>query len=507
MNKSLCVAAAVLSLAGPALAQNPAKQPKAGAKPAAKTPAKSDPAPAPSDQPLPPLTAVELAPEVFRVSSVGLSMHLPAGVQTQTTGYGDQSTQVMGKDQAWLINIKTAVTKKTLSAEEIAVEVRDQLLAMASPIEQSKGQQPRNGKTRARLLQDIKPLVIKTEHQEEARPACSFYLTMPRGEKEAPVIRGYTVFQVSEGRYVTFDLAVPEPAFAAARSAFETCIGTVRFADAKAMSAARGAAVETGITFLNGLSAADMDAACATMKDQWFRLSKPGANGEEEEIAYRHVRASKGKRGELDTARDPKHWGVEDQQEGYLVRIDARMLQEGKVIDSVGTYFMTPDRREEAWLLQMVVRDPSARKPATWRELGARSGNSMSVSTDGSGESKVAQPTIPDKGYLNQVEAFLLPQLLIHAKSPPGDFGFYAYQSSNSNGAVSLRRDVLAPSADKNGGWTITTRLNEDSEPQSSVFSDNGTLLKTTLATGNTWTPTTLSQLAAIWTAKNLPMK
>jgi hypothetical protein len=442
------------------------------------------------------------------MNSVGLSMHLPAGAQTQTTGAGDlQSTQVMGKDQSWLISIKTATTKSHRTAHEVAEEVRDQLLAMSAPMDKSRGQPLKNGLSRAKVLRDVTPLIITTQTPEDARPACTFYVSIPRGEKESPVVRGYTIFEVAQGRYITFDLAVPEPNFALARSAFETCVGTARFADAAAASAARGGAVEAGMTFLNGLSAADLDAACATMKDQWFRLAKPLPGSEEQEIAYRHVRAWKGKRGELDTGRDSTHWAVQDHQEGYLVRIDARMLQDGKVIDSVGTYFMSPDRREEGWLLQMVVRDPSARKPSTWREIGGRSGPSMSVSTDGSGESKQAQPTVPDRGYLNQVEAFLLPQLLIHAKSKPADYGFYAYQSSNANAAVSLRRDVLAASDEKTGAWTITTRLNEDSEPQNSVFAETGALVRTTLATGNTWTPITLVRLAEIWKAKNLPME
>ncbi len=496
-------AACIAALAMTAVAQGQGtKTPKPSGRPASK------PAPASSIEPgsLPPVAPVELSPDVFKGNAVGLSMHLPAGVQTQSTGYGDQSTQVVGPNQAWLINIKTATTKSNRPAKEIAEEVRDQLLAMASPMEKARDQKLGNGPSKARVLQDIKELVIKTEHAEHARPAYSFYVSIPRGEKEPPVMRGYTIFEVGPGRYISFDLVVPEPAFAAARSAYETCIGTARFEDSAAITASRGAAVERGMNFLSGLSAEDLDAACAAMKDQWFRLYRPGKEGQEEEIAYRHVRAWKGKRGELDTGRDAKHWSAQDQQDGYLVRIDARMLQEGKIIDSVGTYFMSPDRREEGWLLQMVVRDPGSRKPATWRELGARTGASMSVATDGSGESRQSQPTVPDKGYLNQVEAFLLPQLLTRAKSSAGDYGFYAYQSSSASGAVSLRRDVLAAGTEADAPWTITTRMNEDSEPQRSAFTAGGMLVRTALANGNTWLPSTLPKLVELWKAKGLPM-
>jgi hypothetical protein len=494
-----------LSLNSGVLAQN---QPSRGSKPSTKAPAKPKAPEAPAAEPsaaLPPLSAVELSPEYFKVPSAGLIMHLPVGSQTQTTGAGEAiSTQVMAKDQSWLINIKTAVTKSHRTATEVATEVRDQLLAMVAPIEKGRDQQLKNGQTRARVLKDVSPLVIATEKPDQARPAANFYLSMPRGEKDSPIVRGYTVFEVAPGRYVTFDLAVPEPNFAAARSAFETSVGTARFADAAAASAARGSAVERGMELLGKLSAADLDAACAEMTDQWFRLYTPGKNGDDQEIAYRHVRAWKGKRGELDSARDSKHWTVEDHQEGYLIEIKARMLQEGKIFDSIGTYFMAPDRREEAWLLQMVVKDPSQRKPATWKEIGARSEKSMSVSTEGSGESRTAQPMVPEKGYLNQVEAFLLPQLLVRAKADPADYGFYEYQSTSGNGVVALRRDVLAAGGD--GAWTITTTLKEDAEPQISAYSASGLLVKTTLGNGNTWVPIQLKTLADIWQAKRLPM-
>jgi len=245
------------------------------------------------------------------------------------------------------------------------------------------------------------------------------------------------------------------------------------------------------------------------MKDQWFRLSKPGKNGEADaqEVAYRHVRAWKGSRGEIDPSRSRDKWATEDKQAGYLVRIDARYLEGDKVIDSIGTYFMTPDRREEAWLLQMVIKDPSQRKPATWREVGARAGSSMNVVTDGSQESKAAQPQVPDRGYIAQVEAFLLPQLLLHGKGADraGDYGFYSYQSEF--GKVQVRRDIVSAIQGGPGPWQIRTQMNEDRPPQLSLYSDRGDLLKTTLPDDRgVWSATTLEKLGQIWKAKGLPM-
>jgi hypothetical protein len=505
--KALIAAVSVVALSVPAPGQtvpkNARKPEAAPAKEAIEPPKPQAAAPL---APLPPVNPVPLAEDWFRLNSVGLSMHLPGGAQVQTSGAGDlQTVQVMDKDQTWLINIRTPSTRNDRSAEKVATEVRDQLLAVAAPLEKNKDQPLKNGATTARLLQDISPLTVTTERPEEARPGCRFYVAIPQDEKGRAVVRGYTVFAVSPGRYATFELVTPEPTLTAGRAAYETALASVRFADTASLSAGRGTAVESGLALIGHLSPADYDGAIAVMKDRWFRLSRADKDGADQELAYRRVRAWKGKRGEIDPNRDAKKWSSEDHQEGYLVRIDARSLREGVVYDSVGTYFMSPDRRDEAWLLQMVIRDPSTRKPATWREVGARSGKSMSVATDGSGESKVAQPAVPDTGYLNQVEAFLLPQLVIPTRRDTpgaGEYGFYIYQSEFGN--IRLRRDTFTPGADKT--WTISTRVNEDREPQVSTYGDGAELVKTVLAEGGVWTPITLQRLAEIWAAKKLPM-
>ena len=58
---------------------------------------------------------------------------------------------------------KPAAAAAKASPESIAQEVRDQLLALAAPIENTKDKGLKNGKSQARILQDVKPLTIKTE--------------------------------------------------------------------------------------------------------------------------------------------------------------------------------------------------------------------------------------------------------------------------------------------------------------------------------------------------------
>lgn len=469
-------------------------------------------------------TPIEWSDTPFHLKSVGLSLRLPTGVMSQITGTGEQSSaQLMADDSTWLVNLQVPVSKNTKATPEtVASEVRDQLLAAAGVVdrtitqdghikEKGRDNSERLAASQAVVVEDVKALVIPGAKPEESRPAARFYVKLPGADKSPAVVRGYTIFMTAPGHFVTFDLATPKSNFPKARPLYEAIIATARFTDPRALDAARGTAIETGVAFLDALTPKDYDAAIATLNDQWhrrFKAAPTGADADAKEIAYRHVKAWKGHRGELDPSRAPSKWSVEDKEDGYLVLIEARSLDEGKVIDSIGRYFMTLDRKEEAWNLEMAIRDPGAKRPAIWHELGARSGPSMSVQTDGSGESKAKQPTVPPRGYINQVESFLLPALLIRSRTPDqkgdaGQFGFYCYQSQF--GQIFLRTDKLGQPQDRAGAWKLETRLNEDRDPQTAIYNERGDLVRINLADDSVWLPTTLNRLMELWSSKGLP--
>jgi hypothetical protein len=118
------------------------------------------------------------------------------------------------------------------------------------------------------------------------------------------------------------------------------------------------------------------------------------------------------------------------------------------------------------------------------------------------------QPLVPGDGYINQVEMFLLPQLLVRARIT-GELGFYSYQSGFEN--IQLRRDTVTQPADRPGAWQISTRVSEDRDPYTSLFNERGDLIQTALphdVQGDipAWTPVTLQRLVELWQAKGLPM-
>lgn len=495
-------AALFLSLTPPALAQNRPASAAARPQPAAQTPA----------SPQPP-GAVELADEPFRLDAIGMSVFLPVGAVAQSTRAGEATAvQIMpgGPNPTWLVNLQTPRTSDMQqTAESVAEEVLKQLLSSVGIVDR---QVSRDGvlverlvSTKGTVIEPVRPLELAGIERDKRRPASRFYVRLPRGERETAVVRGYTIFQVAPGQFVTFDLTASEPDFAGARRTYETMVGTVRFEDTSAVAAIRGAAVEMGVDLFGRLSPSDYEAALARLNDRWQRLAnQPDGTSDRDadELAYRRTRAWKGHRGELDPKRPRSAWSAAERSEGYLVRIEARSLHEGMVIDTVGIYYMSLDRSEEAWTLQMAVRDPNRRNPAITTEIGARSGGSMSVTTSGTGRQNVAaKPYVPEQGYVTQVETYLLPHLLV-GTAIPGEYGFYTYQSDTSN--VRLRRDKL----EKNpAGWTLTSRLNEDREPQVSTFDPSGQLIRTTIRGSTAWTPTTLQRLNELWRSKGLPVE
>lgn len=465
---------------------------------------------------------VELATDPFRLESVGLSIRLPAIALAQRNSVGDQQTvQVVpgGPNPEWMFNIQTPQSRNTAAtAETVAEDVLEQIRKSVGVIDRKvdgKGKVTEKVvSSKAVVLQPVKELKLAPESAQAARPGANFYVKLPGEGKQPAVVRGYTVFRVEPGRFVTFDLTTTEPAYQRARLAYETSIATARFSDPGTMAAARGAAVEAGVALLGRLTPADYDRATEHLKDQYYRLTRAKAgdtSAAAEEVAYRRVRAWKGRRGEIDASRSPAKFKAVEMQEGYLVRIDARYLSEGRVIDSVGIFFMSPDRKEEAWSLQTAVREAgggTGKKPRTATETGARSGLTMSVAIAGDArDEKAVQPLVPKQGYLNQLECFILPQLLIGAHAQ-GELGFYSYQSETAN--IHLRRDEVVETGDPAGPWRITTKVRDDVDPQASLYGEHGELVQTVVPepTGalRTWTPVTLPKLAEIWRAKGLPM-
>lgn len=434
---------------------------------------------------------VELSDEPFRIDSVGLSVLLPLGSSAQSTRIGgSMSVQVTPEDSTWLMNIQTP---QTANPETTVSEAVEQTIEQ---IKESYGGIAGTAPTRARLLDRTEQLVVNGENADR------FYVLLPRGDG-TNIVRGYTFFKPSETRFVVFEFITTEEEFRRVRSVYETSLATVKFVDPETAASSRRVALRAGEAFVSRLSP-EVYGRVMGEGATWYRLYEPASSGnpaDAKEIGYRSVEFWKGSRAEV--SEHARGSGRVGGGEGYLARISVRILDGDRVVDTVGTYFMTPDRREETWSVRTAVRDPGRRDPFVWTETGVRMGRDLTVIVEQTGaSSRTFKPFVPEEAYLSQFEVFLLPRLLVEA-GVETEFGFYAYRTDSET--VSLRRDEVLRDPAAAGAPTIVTRLRDDLEPQRSVFSESGRLVRTVLGDGRVWEPTTPEALFRLWERKGLP--
>jgi len=338
-----------------------------------------------------------------------------------------------------------------------------------------------------------------------------FYFSL--GEKDdggdtPRTIRGVAVVPVTAGEYAQFNLFTRETTFDRARAQFEVMLGSVDLVDAAAIDQSRGQAIAAGQEALDSLSRADYDAVVSDVPEQFERIYRPvpgGAEGDEDEVGYRRLRAWIGPRSDLDRREPSESDGAAPgPNDGYLLRLDGLVfLEGGNRADSRAVYFLSRDRTQEAWVVEMAVRGPGRSEPEIWTEIGARSGDSMTVRIKQAGNaSRTARPLIEGDGYISRLETTLLPQLLIKA-GEPGEFAFYSYdQAAEAN---RLRFVTLERPDDRPGLWRVTTRR-VDEQTETAEFNEYGRLISSKTSDGLIKRPIEFERLYRLWESKGLPL-
>lgn len=441
--------------------------------------------------------AVELAEEPFFMDELGLSVRFPLGSIAQSTKIGDRRTvQIVPESTEWVINIQTP---QTSNPEATIQDAADQTLAL---LQGAYGVTDPDQK----LILETKTKVLgRTPNLKVTGGAvCErLYVSVPRADG-TNLVKGYSIFKPTPNQFLVFELITSEDKFAAAQPLYEASVATATFLDMSVVNATRGSIVKAGAAFFEGLTAADYEKALTGDREIVHRLYLPartGSGGDAQELGFRTMRFWKGQRSELG-GNSGRRGG---QQQGYLARIQARLLRGENVIDTEGVYFMLPDRTEEAWMLRTVVWGPKGDRLAMATETGARNGSDLNVSISDSGQAiEDVEPYVPAEGYISQFELFLLHRLMI-TKQIQTELGTYTYQSQSKT--VSLRRDLL--SAAKGGSaraaWDVQTRYRDEAAPVQFTYSAEADLLRSTLEDGSVWESADRDTLLATWRRKGLP--
>lgn len=472
-----------------------------GARPATRPPSPAPAQSGPRSPANPP--NVELSDTPFHLEAVGLTIHFPTESKATTTEIqGQANVQVVPADNTWLMKIGTPRTSNSNSTVKEALDQTIALLQRAVGITNEDA--TRVLETKAKVLSREDDLHIG-DH-----PAARAYVQLPRGDNTS-VIRGFTIFKPGPTQYVVFEFYTTPEGFAAAKAAYEASVGTAQFVDAALLASSRAGAIKAGVRLIQGLTDAEYVAAMG-QGEHWQRLYKPaksGSDNDAEELGYRGLKFWRGKRGEINAELPLSKWKNEDRKEGYLGQLKVRLLQGPLTIDTVGLYFMSPDRAEEAWAIRLIRRNKAGKEIDRWNEVGARVGNDLNVVvTEPSQKSRPIVPFIQGEGYVSQLESYLLPSLITRAAIRDGldvEFGFYSYNSRSE--AISMRRDNVGRDTQAAGAWTLTTRFrdSEDVQPQKSIFNDRGDLIRSDLGDGRVWEPVELPALEKLWKRKGLP--
>lgn len=495
--RTTCITLALL-LTGPAFAQT---QPKPDSNPSTPQATKD-----PKDW------GVRLASEPLVVEGVGVTISIPLHSVIQQDVFDTiATTKVVLPDDLGVVIIQERRSKRLdLTVEAVADEIITQLLELSPmfDMKQEGGQAVRDptGKlqgdivgTRARVLTRDKQFRIDNRTSDHA------YVALPREGTLEYTVRGSTLLRTDPGRFILFELYTTASTFVRAREMYEVMLATAAIEDQANIATRRAAMIDAGVKALAQLTESDYREVFVAHPQRWERLSRPtptGAVADEEELGYRRVQARVGKRGDLSPNKPKEKWTRDDQQDGYIVQIDARLLEIDSVIDTRAAYFLSLDRDEEAWVVNMAVRKDG--DVSRWQEIGARMGTDMSISVVPEQlQATKIRPQIQGEGYISMVESYMLPQLLVHI-GIPADFAFYSYQTSSST--IRLRSDSLAVRKSEEGPWTLTTRLNADAPPQTTLIGPDGRILRTELADGRRWTPIEFDALYSLWKSKRLPL-
>jgi hypothetical protein len=503
---------ALLTLAGAAFGQSTSHPPAKTApgrvqpvpKPVTATPPGS-PAATPSGTKVADPSAVEFAEGTYRLDSAGLSMLLPLGSTAQSASAGSKSAaQIQGRDKTWLINIQTprSADPATTTAEVCDRIVTEYLKAAGEIYDRTVPDQPAA----------VKGLILEPRKQVnvDKQTADRVYFSVPgAGPKDPTIVRGLTVIKNAANQFLIFELVTTPDVFERSKAIYETTVQTAHIEDPTNLNTERAAAIAAGQKVLQSLGPNALQEVVNSNAERWERRFKPAASGldaDATELGYRRIKASAGTRAMLESGgKNPA--GAGNHQQGLVVEMDARVLEGGYTIDSKSAFFLAPDpaidRAEEAWTVRNAIRKDGRTDVVT--EIGARTGKSMVVNLEGTGmPQKTIKPVFQGEGYISRVESWLLPQLLLKAGAT-ADFAFYTYQ--DRAGGICLRRDSLSQPVDKPGLWVLTSKLSDDQQSQVSYFNNKGELIRTELADGSVWEPTTIEKLKQLWESKHLPMK
>ena len=420
-----------------------------------------------------PEAQVELAARLT-VKPNGLSLRPPVGCEVHEVGTGESAILTMtAADHTWRMEMSIVHT----ASEGISVkEVLSSLITTLSK----------------------QPEIISREDNLliNGRPAIRAYVGGYRmGEAEAVV--GLTVVAVSPQQFAVLKMITLPPELERAKIVFEKVGRTLDYADPADERQVRESLSRQGQELLD--TRAEKVLAALQHSESWFRLYMLNSDGEDKELGYVKLIIDKGMRGDV-TGKPREKYSLSEKEEGYTVRLMARYLPaDGGVNDVVSTFFLSRDRKNEYWKIVSTYRkDKSAN---TVSLIGTRQENRILVTLEGGDRQYPPRRlTTPTKGYLSQVELYLLPQILPR-REQVFQAGFWYFQETD----MVFRTDKIEPDSSSKNTWRLVTTVQGKGGPMETIIDSKGQILAKRTAEGVRWERTDFKSLLNLWKKKGLP--
>ena len=481
-------------LAGPAFGQSGSAQPQTSNNQTIKAPppARADPA-----------DGLEAAPLEFEL--LGMRFRPPAGAIMRSEGTGPTATWILTEradPPCFILRISRLVS------DDAASSPRAQIDAYVRSVSERPSPNA------------VFAVRARKEFELGGRPAGLLYTSLREGtgEDEVSAVQGYFLLQTSPKEFIVISSLLAEADYASVPALLERSFRTMELLSADQLSEGRIARMGRGEHFLEGL---DEDALRRALDPapkggglpapRWYRISRVDPAGEVQEVGYMTMTAIEAAQGAANPDRKEASWSAEEREPGLLARVQLRTLLDPKgesVSDTDARYWVRWDRQREFWTVRTTLR--KGRLTQSSAQLGIRtapkpgSPRPMLEVTEVSQTTAGGEPrrwALPERGYLSQAEALLLPRLLPRADAP-SEFGFYWYDSRSGRLAqrVDTKRDVP-------GGAEVGTRQTLESPVIDARVDARGILLRRSGDDGSVVEAISGEALLELWRKKGLPTR
>lgn len=435
-----------------------------------------------------------LDPEPFIADDLGLSMQFPVGASVSAQRMNGQLLMSVSDDPAsptWTMQVRslTASTPQSSATTQI-----DDLL--------------RDLKTAKRTFD----VLSNSPFQTSSATGQLCYVRM-NDQPDRVHVSGWLVMPTGANTFMVFAVQTLPEHLSRVRPLLEASFSTITLRSPDAIAAQKQQRFTNGETFLASLSAESLKALVG--QSQWHRIYRPAqqsGTGELQEIGYSLVEVKEAKRGAINESRAEKDYTADERESGLLVRVQARLVmnaQQRDFYDSIAMYWMAWDQSSEVWSIIGTRRQGDAERSES--ETGIREAQSASTPRPVLRVIKRTETTEPvpyewdvPPNYLSQALGWLVGRLLPRTGEQATELTFYYFVSSNLAPKVYQRVDRWSPVSGTPGQWVLSTQLTIDSEPFTSTYAADGSLIRRTHHDGTITEPIDLPALQKIWSARGL---